>query len=1079
MKPKETSDPQDHFSGVEQKRGKVQKDSDWNRGVGRRQPLWVWMVLGAAVVALVVVGGLFVGRRYGLPLAFRTMRGPVANMVTPVQGSIVGVHSTVGVTGEGTSGKGVHELQLWVNDQQWASRIFDVPVDHASATWGWTPSGEGEHLLVVKAITTSGETAESETVHVLAAMAADVRFPMTYAAEPGDSLESLSQNYGTSVQDILNSNPGLDPSAPLDPGQSLTVPVPVPNQKESFPEGGFDPAPPAGPNQPSSPTSLRDVSSTFQQALGPDASPEWRDFQLSDGVLTPNAPVEKIFLYASFDNLHWQRIPPDGHAYLLPTDGGFDLKPLLQPYLDQAGGGEVDVAFEVWAWRDGALVFLGRYHGALSAGARLRTIGSTDLQAVDYVYLGKKFFTKSFAVTLPQLDAPRDFSWTSTAPGVTYGLWQVSSQPFPPGTSLHPPGLVQQGVSYGADGSFSLHLKDYFGSPQQVGGDLFGSVGDAIDQLGEGLDQLLGQSPPVQTFSSWQPRFFLVRVIPMSGSPLAGDQAPHIAGPASAPVFIYYKPFGNPYKPSLEPSGPVYEATILSVDPYRPADPQYAACLVSTYETRDCHNIVPGLFTFSSTQVGQTVTKLDPTGKLVSFTITPELFQQCTVTVPKGQQSCGCPGVSCSGSSSSCSAWDPTSYGDCLQDFGSWAAGQLQNAYNFFSGLYNDAVAFVKEWAAKLNPLCIQAKLAAKEFGGKELTEQDVSDVCQAATDIAVTAVQIYFGLPPSLPNFDQFMDEGLDYAISMTATQMGIDCNAQCVALLKKGFQAVTSGENLYQAGLDVGASMAADRLGPNCNAKCRQIIQNGIHGKAPSYSQVADAVLDQSAKEIAANLNAQGFPCDAACESDIALGLKEGAAVGETAASAAAQPKQVLLYEPDSRGVDQPAVVRVKLFRRFESANVPADDLAHCDLQVFSYETNDVNGVSIEGEPFAGQAVELPVLKPGQSITIPVVLERAPYAVPTDAAQAIAQSGPVTIPFLGAKITLPPALLLQLAKGDSVSVGPVSLDRYAVGWPMLYFGGAARITATGPAFLTSAAPGKGIPCVAEDRWDTLVPSP
>ena len=147
-------------------------------------------------------------------------------MVTPWQGSVVALHSTVGVTGEGTSGNGVRELQLWVNGQQWASKVFEIPLDRASATWGWTPSGEGEHLLVVKAITAAGETAESETVHVLAAMAADVRFPTTYAVEPGDSLESLAQNYETSVQDIVDSNPGLDPAAPLNPGQTLTVPVP-------------------------------------------------------------------------------------------------------------------------------------------------------------------------------------------------------------------------------------------------------------------------------------------------------------------------------------------------------------------------------------------------------------------------------------------------------------------------------------------------------------------------------------------------------------------------------------------------------------------------------------------------------------------------------------------------------------------------------------------------------------------------------------------------------------------------------------------------------------------------------------
>jgi hypothetical protein len=518
----------------------------------------------------------------------------------------------------------------------------------------------------------------------------------------------------------------------------------------------------------------------------------------------------------------------------------------------------------------------------------------------------------------------------------------------------------------------------------------------------------------------------------MSGSPLLGDSAAQIAGPASVPIFVYYQWAGNPYKPTLEPTGPVYQASILSFSPFQSADKDYKACFLSNFEVRDCHTIVPNAYTVNSYNVGQT-----PYGGKI---ITQQQFQQCKLIVPKGQESCGCPGISCSGSSSSCSAWDPTTYGDCFQDFGEWAAGALQDAYNFASGLYNGAVAFVKEWAAKLNPLCIQAKLAAKEFGGESVTEEDVADVCQTATDIAVTAVQIYFGLPPSLPDSEQFMDEGLDYAISMTASQMGIDCNPQCVALLKKGFTAVTSGENLFQQGLDLGASMASSelkKLGYDCDAKCRQIIQSGVQGKA-NFGQVSDAVLDQAAKQIAAKLNALGpaYACDQDCENAVRLGLAEGAAVGETAAASAAQPKQVLLYVPHPLAVSQPAMMRVSVFRRYESALVPQEDLDQCFLQVFTEETNtDSFGTPISGAPFIAQAVELPILKPGQSITIPLVLEH------------------------------PPGSFFYSSPGASFN------------WAVLYYGGQLHVRVTGPAFITTAAGGQALPCIGEDVWTGTAP--
>jgi hypothetical protein len=390
-------------------------------------------------------------------------------------------------------------------------------------------------------------------------------------------------------------------------------------------------------------------------------------------------------------------------------------------------------------------------------------------------------------------------------------------------------------------------------------------------------------------------------------------------------------------------------------------------------------------------------------------------------------------------------------------------AGAFGEAWDYFSGLYNDAVAFVKEWAAKLNPLCIQAKLAAKEFGGESVTEEDVADVCQAATDIAVTAVQIYFGLPPSLPNSEQFVDEGLDYAISLTASQMGIDCNPQCVALLKKGFTAATSGENLLQAGMDVGASMAIDELSELgykwCDAKCRALIHLSVWGK-DTVGELSDGSLEQAAQDIANKLNASGYPCDQGCLDVLKKELKAGAAVGQTATSAAAQPKPVLLYEPDPRGVDQPAVARVAIFRRYESANVPQEDLDHCGLQIFSYAANTVNGIPISGSPFAAQGLELPLLKPGQTVTIPIVFEKH-YD------------------------TLPDAVLSFLTQQAQAGAPPPSNDPNVVyatfidPWGALYFGSTLQIRATGPAFITTAGGGQALPCVAEDTWSTLIPAP
>ncbi|MBK9241732.1 MAG: hypothetical protein IPL75_16120 [Acidobacteria bacterium] len=46
---------------------------------------------------------------------------------------------------------------------------------------------------------------------------------------------------------------------------------------------------------------------------------------------------------------------------------------------------------------------------------------------------------------------------------------------------------------------------------------------------------------------------------------------------------------------------------------------------------------------------------------------------------------------------------------------------------------------------------------------------------CQAALEMGLEVALATMGVPPSIPNFDQLMDQGFDYAAAQLASQVGV----------------------------------------------------------------------------------------------------------------------------------------------------------------------------------------------------------------------------------------------------------------------------------------------------------------
>ena len=794
----------------------------------------------AYFTATVIFGGAVIGIVLLKPwqlLETRSQARTATVFALDLDQAVIPQHSTQQVRADFASEVPIRQVQLWVNAQLWADEVIDPPQTSLERIWDWSPSGEGVHELLLRYQLTDGTEHLSTSVEVYALQTADVHFPIDYEVTPGDTLASVAQELGSPLPMLLDSNLelGLGSDEPLPDGTVLTVPVPMPNAAQAFPASGEAAAPPVKPIPSGDAVPSAGAPGSIQ-TVAADLPPEalMPGFQLVGGQLKTPVPVDQLYLYFRLADAPWLRSPADPDAFYSPgPNGTFDVSLDLDLEALQKLPNAVPLDLEAWGWTGGNLVFLGLYHDLVGGpgGSLSWPPESTQLKALDYTNLGKSIFATDINISGSQPTLTRKFHWTTNEPDANRILWQVSIVPFnSPALKF---GLLHSGNRPGVEGDFTLNFRDYFkgwGSGGGPSGNFLDWVKGAFDDLANSLS---GSTKPKQVGWPFLPWNFYVRVIPMDASGSVGKP--------SNTVVVHFTPAGVPVESAGPLDGPVYDAKIISFSPYRAADPAYSACFVASYEMKNCSNLGNNFGGLQTTFTPQDILQ----GK-----ITQAQYDQCYTMIPKGSLACGCPGVKCESSDDSC-GWNVFCYaGKGLEALGS----ALKAGYDQLAKAYNSTVSFIKKMAAELNPLCIQAKMAAKEFGGETVTEEDVAGVCQTVADIAVTAAMTYFGLPPSLPDFDKLAEEGLDYAIGIATSEMGFECNKQCRDLIKNGFKAASSGENLFQAGLNLGADMAASELGKigvNCDQKCKNLMKDTVKGKA-TFGQLTAVALDQAANNV-----------------------------------------------------------------------------------------------------------------------------------------------------------------------------------------------------------------------------------
>lgn len=992
------------FTRVKQQQGKPQQDSDWNKGGGGR---WIKWVGGAVAAGVIAVVGFVVWQRFAAP-----QPETIVLITSPVNGAMLPLHGTYNVSGEASSPSDIGELQLMVNGQPWGSRVFEKPSSFADGIWQWTPSGEGTHELVLRAIDTTGQVSESSAVHVMASAEADLLFPMEVSAQEGDTLESLAETYGVDPQALIDYHPEYDPTGPLPAGSPVTIPVAIPNGDPAGPESGAPAAPPSGPLP--DPQDLT-VFPVFFENADPN-------FSLIGGKLVPRQPMDNLYLYLSLDGeLPWRRIPNDPLTFLQPAFDGFDLNQYIDFEELESSPDVHTLDIEAWGWRGGSLVYLGAYHGKIGGGLAGWPPSDTQLQIETHTVLGIPQYAHETNLVGENPNRTVKFDWSAVKPAF-FVMWQISTEPFPASQDISPSGLVKEKLMFGGqEGQFAVDFGQFIKkSPSQGFGGIIDSIGDAF---ADAVDSITGEEKPLKTFPDFLPMTFYVRLL---------AQVPGGGYSPSNIVIVRYLPSGEVLT-NLSPSGPIYEAQIIEYIPFRAADPAYKACTVLTQD-----------IVYQST---------DSQGEVTS-----------QVGMPAGTQSCGCPGVKCSASSSSdCDVWPPNKWGNCAIEAGKWFVNAVKDTVNYAADLYSEAKSFVIDTIAS--------------FACGFIKDETAKNACVVGVNVAANvAITAFTGIPPDIPNFEKLFDEGLEYAIaSVVAQTTGIECDKTCRDLLKKGFEAASDPEKLYNEGLDYGVSLAADELGVECNASCQNVIRQGLQGDV-DLSNLSPDQLEQKLKQLAHDsaqkLISQGTPCDSECETAIFEGYMDGVSLGQSVAEAAKNPPPAPPpWVPHELSQKQPGVVKVRIFRRFESAQLNPEIIAErCSgFSLDSFATNNNYNVALSGRLFEAKFVDMPLIEPGGSLVIPVVLDEAIWELPA-----------------GFDLSQIPAWMMgytEVGTENGQQLGQVqqqlNLDAWWM-WNVLNYGSEVKFSFFGP-YMLDVVDGQsmGFPCVADSSQSFQNPLP
>jgi hypothetical protein len=199
----------------------------------KRKSRW-WIGMAVAIIALLVLLAAFL-YIHNIPALDRLIptnsSSLQATILNPLNGSYWPCNYNIPVYANAWSKAPIETLAFYVNGTLYDTITPSSPDEtDFFATWRWQPGQEGKYLLSVTATDTNGATRNSDPVLITAGSAHTTASPKYPQAD--DTLASLAEQSNSSLEQIIDLNPGIDPSQALDPQTPVYVPndpIPISN----------------------------------------------------------------------------------------------------------------------------------------------------------------------------------------------------------------------------------------------------------------------------------------------------------------------------------------------------------------------------------------------------------------------------------------------------------------------------------------------------------------------------------------------------------------------------------------------------------------------------------------------------------------------------------------------------------------------------------------------------------------------------------------------------------------------------------------------------------------------------------
>lgn len=891
----------------------------------------------------------------------------LVSLTEPPDGESYPISAGLSVRGEAISDGPIARMELWADGELYETYV--APEDGLGLLvhyWDWSPKTLGRHMLMVRAYDDRGQSAISNAVYIEGVP--DPGFVIIVTAQEGDSFPVIATRYNVTVEDLLRWNPSLADATSLPIGTEIFIHIgaPITSSKPSIAAKALMSLTrlnaPASVDAPTLTVSGQGCAATLSiddfsedevgfnvYRLDPGAISFTRLTSLpahegtgilshqdsnlyglyhyyvaafdADGEAASNlvsvtaadsncagesTPIESLalipmsvdryYLYLSINDGAWRRFPADDFTYLKRSDNidfGQVADALLPNYV-----GDISMRGEVWGLVNGGATRLGTFEKSFKANqppasfdasvpylflsTKLEVRGVYDVSKGKYPWLVEKG-------TGYGMETFRFGTDTNAADGV----WQVASAPFQSEALFNPACLLLTGKTNGSGALHSPHTFeiDFALLKPKVESAALSPFENMLDQTPvffspyspEKLDAPGGQAVTMPAWNSG--------MIELGGAPELANFDPCSQNTSAEGVTTYFVrvlPVTNG-----QPAGAPSNTVKIAYDPNGKIKISFPVVPVPDQTYYDV--------------------------KILNFTgvHVPEYKYQFCVVVVENKSPQGSPWAGFVPGTALCPEKDQGGSGDFLSDL----SNAVEDAFNFISGLYNKLSDWVTDLVEKLNPLCIQAKLASEAIGEGQ---KQVKDACHLVAVAVVTAAKTYAGLPPSLPNFDQLTEIGKDNLVELAAQQLedqGIPCPEDCKDVIRKGID--YSLEQVKQSA---------------SNSSCTSEAEEAGYKKLclPSY--------------IITKPDPRGQPAPAVVQVQVTR-------------------------RPNTTGADFPEPKSCNV-----SINAQATNDSHIGQQFTTQAGFSWSGVPIEGKLFSG-ASAFPNLQPGESTVIPIILEPHPF--------------------------------------------------------------------------------------------------